>query len=314
MPKYVNKLNKKEALARVKAETFSRTSISFYRYVHLDDVKPLRDRLWIEWTKLGVLGRVYIAQEGINAQVSIPEHNVDAFRQHVDTIKPFANVPFKFGIEENGISFWKLAVRLRPYILADGLPDDSYDVTNVGTHLAAKEFNQAIEEGAIVVDMRNKFESEIGHFEGAIRPKATTFREELPEVLETLKGKEDEKVLLYCTGGIRCEKASSFLKHHGFKDVNQLHGGIIDYKHQIDKEGLESKYKGVNFVFDGRAPEKITDDVLGSCYTCKAPSNNILDCGNPECHILFIQCISCKNQYQDFCGPSCKAKMLTRTQ
>jgi UPF0176 protein len=250
MPKLVNKLNKQDALALVEAETFSRTSISFYRYVKLYDLQEFRDELWVAWTKLGVLGRIYVAREGVNAQLSVPDHNLEAFRSYIDSIEAFKDVPFKLGVSEDGISFWKLTVRVKNYILADGLPRESYNVENVGAHLSAKDFNEAIDNGAVVVDMRNKFESDIGHFDGAIRPKSQTFKKELPEVLKTLKGKEQDKVLLYCTGGIRCEKTSAFLKHHGFEDVNQLHGGIIDYKHQIDREGLESKYKGVNFLFD----------------------------------------------------------------
>ena len=182
---------------------------------------------------------------------------------------------------------------------------DSYDVENVGEHLTASAFNEAIDGGAVVVDMRNAYESDIGHFDGAILPRAQTFKDELPEVLDTLQGKEDEKVLLYCTGGIRCEKTSAYLKHHGFKDVNQLHGGIIDYKHQIDREGLKSKYKGANFVFDGRKPEVITNDILGSCYTCKAPSNTTKDCANDACHELIVQCEDCGEKLDDCCSQRC---------
>ncbi|MBT4856924.1 rhodanese-related sulfurtransferase [Candidatus Uhrbacteria bacterium] len=305
MKKLANKLNKKDALALVEAEDFSRTSISFYRYVRLDNVDSLRDKLWIEWTELGVLGRIYVSQEGINAQLNVPNHNLEAFRAHVDSIPEFTGVPFKIGVSEDGISFWKLAIKARKYILADGLPKDSYDVENVGEHLTASAFNEAIDGGAVVVDMRNAYESDIGHFDGAILPRAQTFKDELPEVLDTLQGKEDEKVLLYCTGGIRCEKTSAYLKHHGFKDVNQLHGGIIDYKHQIDREGLKSKYKGANFVFDGRKPEVITNDILGSCYTCKAPSNTTKDCANDACHELIVQCEDCGEKLDDCCSQRC---------
>jgi UPF0176 protein len=153
--------------------------------------------------------------------------------------------------------------------------------------------------------MRNDYESAIGHFEGAITPQVETFREELPLVLDELKDKKDEKVLLYCTGGIRCEKASAYLKHHGFKDVNQLHGGIIDYKHQIDREGLPSKFKGANYVFDGRGIESITDDVLGTCHHCQGPTNQPTNCRNDACHLLFLQCESCEQKHQSSCSERC---------
>ncbi|GIR58486.1 MAG: hypothetical protein CM15mP65_10670 [Crocinitomicaceae bacterium] len=122
----------------------------------------------------------------------------------------------------------------------------------MGNHLNAKQWNEAIDKGATVVDMRNHYESEIGHFRSAILPEAETFREELPMVEEILKGKEDENILLYCTGGIRCEKASAYLKHKGFHSVNQLYGGIINYVHEVKKDELENKFIGKNFVFDDR--------------------------------------------------------------
>ncbi len=306
MAKLINKLSKADALARVQAEPFKRVTLSFYKYVRLADPKSMRDRLWKDWTAFQVLGRIYVATEGINAQVSVPEHTLDAFRKHVDSFSEFNGVPFKIGVEENGIAFWKLTIKVKRQIVADDLPIDSYDVENVGTHLTAKEWNEAMDSGAIVVDMRNKYESAIGHFEGAITPEALTFREELPMVLDELKGKEEEKVLLYCTGGVRCEKTSAFLKHHGFKDVNQLHGGIIDYAHQIKREGLESKFIGKNFVFDARRDETITEDILTNCTTCNEPSNIYVDCKNTMCHVLFIQCDSCQEKMNTCCSEECK--------
>lgn len=293
------------ALARVEAESFSRVTISFYRYVILENVKELRDALYKDWVELGVLGRIYVAKEGINAQLSVPEHHVEKFRASVDRYASFKDVPFKIGVEENGISFWKLTIKARKYILADGLDFGEYDVTNVGAHLTAKDFNEALTDGATVVDMRNNYESDIGYFEGAMKADVTTFREQLPVVLEDLKGQEDKKILLYCTGGIRCEKTSAYLKHHGFKDVNQLHGGIIDYKHQLKREGLESKFKGANFVFDSRESEKITDEILGTCFQCKGPTNTHIDCNNTACHVMFLQCENCQEKMNRCCSDKC---------
>lgn len=302
-----NKLSKAEALKRVEAEPFERTTISLYKYVKIENPKKMRDELYIAWDAIGVLGRIYVAQEGINAQVSVPTHAVDIFRRHVDSIPQFKGVPFKIGLNEQDTSFWKLTIKVKRQIVADDLPIDSYNIGNVGKHLSAKEWNEAMNaEGTIVVDMRNEYESDIGHFEGAITPKCNTFREELPMVLEELKDKKEQKVLLYCTGGVRCEKTSAFLKHHGFKDVNQLHGGIIDYKHQIDREGLENKFIGKNFVFDGRRDEALTDDILTECYTCKQPANTYVDCENKSCHILFIQCEDCQKKMNMCCSEDCK--------
>ena len=232
------------------AEPFKRKTVSFYRYVIIDQPHELRDELYQEWSELNAFGRTYLAREGINAQMSVPEDNWEEFVAKIHARAIFKDIPFKIAVEDDGKSFYKLKVKVRNKIVADGLDDGSFDVTNVGNHLSAKEFNEAMSDpNAVVIDMRNHYESEVGHFKGAICPDADTFREELPQVEEFLEGKEDKKVLLYCTGGIRCEKASAYLKHKGYEDVNQLHGGIIDYVRQIKSENLENKFIGKNFVF-----------------------------------------------------------------
>lgn len=300
-----NRLGKEELLKKLAAEKFKRITVSFYRYVKIENPKALRDQLYRVWYALDVFGRTYLAKEGINAQINVPEHNWDKFVDLLNSFDEFKDMPFKIAVEESGDSFCKLAIKVKDKIVADGLAEDEYDVTNVGTHLSAKEFNEELTKGAIVVDMRNHYESEVGHFEGAICPDADTFREELPMVADELAGKEDQKVLLYCTGGIRCEKASAYLKHKGFKDVNQLHGGIIAYKHQIDEQGLESKFKGKNFVFDGRIAERISDEVISECHQCGSKSDLHTNCENDACHLLFIQCDNCSQQYQGCCSEAC---------
>ncbi|HYG51629.1 MAG TPA: rhodanese-related sulfurtransferase [Flavobacteriales bacterium] len=301
-----NKYDKNTLRKKLEGENFKRTTVSFYRYVILDDLENRRNQLYTEWTGLGVLGRVYIAREGINAQISIPVHNVDAFTQWLNATHAFKNMPLKWAVENTTDPFLKLIVRVKQKIVADGLDDNSFDVTNVGTHLTAKEFNEAMEyNDTIVVDMRNHYESEVGKFIGAITPDADTFKEELPMVLEELKGKENQKILMYCTGGVRCEKASAYLKHHGFTDVNQLHGGIIDYVRQIKEQGLESKFIGKNFVFDQRLGERITNDIISVCHQCGKPCDNHTNCANDDCHLLFIQCDACKALMKNCCTHKC---------
>lgn len=303
-----NHLSKEEALKHLASESFSRRVISFYCYVIIGDPVALRNELYAEWQNLGCLGRIYVAKEGINAQMSVPEPNFVKFRELLYARKELTDVPFKVGVEQKDEAFWKLTIKVKRQIVADGLKPEDYDVTNVGTHLSAREFNELLEEPeTVVVDMRNNYESTIGRFEKAITPNAFTFREELPLAKKLLKGKEEQKVLLYCTGGIRCEKASSYLKHHGFKNVYQLHGGIIDYKHQIEREGLPSKFKGKNFVFDERLGERITDDVLAQCYQCGATCDDYTNCANVECNLLFIQCGGCKEKLSGCCGTECQA-------
>jgi UPF0176 protein len=302
-----NKFDKETLKEKLLEENFKRITLSFYRYVILDDVVSMRDDLYQKLIEIGVLGRIYIAHEGINAQISIPEHNWNSFMVLLNSYHQFKNVDLKIAIEDDGKSFYKLIVRIRQKVVGDGLNDNAFDVTNVGTHLSAKEFNEAMTHpGTIVVDMRNHYESEVGHFENAFCPDADTFRQELPLVLDHLKDKKENKILLYCTGGIRCEKASAFLRHHGFEDVNQLNGGIIHYARQVKAEGLESKFIGKNFVFDDRMGERITEDIISTCHQCGEPSDHHVNCANDDCHLLFIQCEKCSEKMNGCCTPQCK--------
>lgn len=301
-----NRVNKKELKERLMKETIKRITLSFYRYVKIENPELLRDEMFKQWSELKVFGRIYFAHEGVNAQLSVPESNFEQFKTQLYADKRFENVPFKIAVEDDGKSFYKLSVKVREKIVADGLKDDTFDVSNVGKHLTAKEFNEALElPETIVVDMRNHYESEIGHFEKAICPDVDTFREELPLVLDMLKGKEDKKLLLYCTGGIRCEKASAFFKHHGFEDVNQLHGGIIDYARQVKAENLETKFRGKNFVFDERMGEKIGTEIISHCHQCEALCDTHVNCANDDCHLLFLQCPECAKKMKGCCSEAC---------
>ncbi|MBL1144847.1 MAG: rhodanese-related sulfurtransferase [Bacteroidetes bacterium] len=302
-----NKYDKRILKEKLMLEDFKRITVSFYRYVIIDNPNELRNELYKEWSELNVFGRTYLAREGVNAQMSVPEHNWDEFVEKLYVRDYFKEIPFKIAVEDDGKSFYKLKVKVRYKIVADGLDDGTFDVTNVGKHLTAKEFNEALQNpNAIVIDMRNHYESEIGHFEKAICPDADTFREELPQVEEILKGKEDKKVLLYCTGGIRCEKASAYLKHKGYADVNQLYGGIIDYVRQIKAENLENKFIGKNFVFDERLGERISDEIISKCHQCGNLCDDHTNCSNDDCHLLFIQCETCNEKYDGACTPGCQ--------
>lgn len=303
----INRLSPEELKKRLDAETFTRRTVSFYKYVLIEQPQEMRDMLFEMWSKFNCLGRIYVSREGINAQMNVPEENWTAFAEQLYTIAEFKDVPFKIAVEDDGKSFLKLAVKVRSNIVADGLTPESYDVTNVGKHLNAQEWNAAMDSGkAILVDIRNHYESEIGHFDGALLPQSETFKEELPEVLEMLKGKEEEQVLLYCTGGIRCEKTSAYLKHHGFKDVNQLHGGIIDYARQIKQAELPNKFKGKNFVFDERLGEAISGEIIAKCHQCGAICDIHVNCANKDCNLLFIQCPACGAKMEGTCSQTCQ--------
>ncbi|CAN5602534.1 rhodanese-related sulfurtransferase [soil metagenome] len=303
-----NKYDKQTLRKKLEAEPFTRTTLSFYRYVNIANPVAYRDDLYQRCEDLGILGRIYVAHEGINSQISIPDPHFEKFKALLEADHHLSGVPLKIAVEDNGKSFIKLIVRVRNKIVADGLKDDSFDVNNVGNHLNAKEFNEALEQpGTIVIDMRNHYESEVGRFEGALCPDADTFREAMMQGMDMVKDKKDDKILLYCTGGIRCEKASAWFKHHGFNDVNQLYGGIIEYAREIRQEGEASKFIGKNFVFDDRMGERITEDIISVCHQCGATCDTHVNCANDDCHLLFIQCPKCAEQYEGCCSPECIA-------
>ncbi len=300
--------NKKDRVLlkkELKAESFKRITCSFYRYIDIADVQSFRDRLYRDLSNINVFGRVYVAKEGVNAQISCPDHEWDTFRKKLNSYEYLSSVHIKRAVKE-GQSFYKLTVKIKDQIVAYDVQVAEYDMGNVGRHLNASKFNEKLEQSNVVaVDMRNYYESEVGRFENALIPDVDTSRELLPEVKKMLKGHEEDEILLYCTGGIRCEKASAYLIKNGFENVSQLDGGIIQYAHEINNSGLKSKFIGKNFVFDDRMGESITDDIIGSCHQCEKPSDTHIDCGNDACHILFIQCDDCNVDYNGCCSKEC---------
>lgn len=303
-----NTLSAEERAKLIDEAGKQRLTLSFYAYAKIENPKKFRDDLFLAWNALDALGRTYVAKEGINAQMSVPAENFEAFRDTLEAYDFMKGIRLNVAVEHDDHSFLKLTVKVRDKIVADGLNDETFDVTNIGVHLKAKEFNEILENpDTIVVDFRNHYESEIGHFKGAITPDVETFRESLPIINEQLKDfKEDKNLVMYCTGGIRCEKASAYFKHQGFKNVYQLEGGIINYAKQIQEENLESKFIGKNFVFDHRLGERITDDIISQCHQCGKPCDNHTNCENEGCHLLFIQCDECKAIMENCCSTECR--------
>ena len=303
-----NTLSAKERAVLIEAADQQRLTLSFYKYARIANPKLFRNHLFIAWNDLDVLGRIYVANEGINAQLSVPSENFDEFKKHLDSISFLENVRLNIAVEQDNMSFLKLKVKVRHKIVADGLNDNTFDVTNKGIHLRAVEFNKLLQDpNTVCVDMRNHYESEIGHFQGAITPDVDTFRDSLDIIEKDLKDhKEDKNLLMYCTGGIRCEKASAYYKHKGFKNVFQLEGGIIEYVRQIKTENLENKFIGKNFVFDHRRGERISEDIIANCHQCGEPCDNHVNCENEACHLLFIQCSSCLEKMQGCCSADCQ--------
>ena len=307
-----NKLSAEERRQLIEEAGEKRLTISFYQYAKIEDPKKFRDELFIDWEKLNVLGRTYVAFEGINAQISVPAPNFEAFRDQLYSIDWLDGIRLNVAVEQDDFSFLKNKIKVRNKIVADGVDDETFDVTNKGVHLKAQDFNNIIEDpNTVLVDMRNHYESEIGHFEGAITPDVDTFRDSLDIIEDDLKEhKEDKNLVMYCTGGIRCEKASAYYKHKGFKNVYQLEGGIIEYTRQVKEEGIENKFLGKNFVFDHRRAERISDDVIATCHQCGTPCDTHVNCANKGCHLLFIQCPSCAEKMHNTCCDECKEVVL----
>jgi UPF0176 protein len=306
MPRLHNLINNDELKQRMLSNDEPRTTLSFYQYHNIESPERFRNELFRRWNKLEVFGRIYVAKEGINGQISVPTSKLDAFREDMYAIPWLNGIRLNIAVEDDGKSFYKLKIKVRTKIVADGLDDASFDVTKRGKHLNAEEVNRLMEDpDTVVVDMRNHYESEVGHFEGAVCPDVETFREALPVVEELLEDKKDAPIIMYCTGGIRCEKASAYYLHKGFDKVFMIDGGIIEYARQCREQGLPIKYRGKNFVFDERMGERINDEIISRCHQCGEPCDDHVNCANDACHILFIQCKSCAEQYQECCSKTC---------
>ena len=302
-----NKLSAEERAQIIDKNSQERITLSFYKYFNLGNPSLFRDHLFIIWSKMDVLGRIYIAKEGINAQLSVPKESLDRFKKSISEIVPLNNIRLNIALEHYSKSFLKLTIKIREKIVADGLDDLSFDVTKIGKHLDAQKFNQMLNHrNTVCIDMRNHYESEIGYFKGAIKPDVDTFRESLKTIDKELeKNGKEKNYLMYCTGGIRCEKASAYLKHKGIKNVFQLEGGIIEYARQVKEGELENNFLGKNFVFDKRMGERISDEIVSNCHQCGNPCDTHVNCANESCHLLFIQCNECKEKMNSCCSKEC---------
>ncbi len=301
-----NRVSQAELKKRLYEETEFRATISFYQYLFIQDPQKFRDELYQSLNALKVFGRIYVASEGINAQVSVPESNVEAFKTHLYSIPGLNGIRLNIAVDDDGKSFWVLKIKVRDKIVADGITDSDFDMANRGKYVNAAEFNTLTEDqNTIVVDMRNHYEYEVGHFENAIEIASDTFREQLPMAAEMLKENKDKNIIMYCTGGIRCEKASAFMLHKGFKNVFHLEGGIIHYANTVKQEQLDNKFHGKNFVFDDRLGERITDEIIAKCHQCGKPADTHTNCKNEGCHLLFIQCDECARKYAGCCTAQC---------
>lgn len=301
-----NCVNREVLKSNLHADTRERTTISFYTYSPIGNPQVFRDHLFLHYDQLEVLGRIYVANEGINAQLSVPTDRLDEFKSFMSSISFLDGIRLNYAIEDNGKSFFKLKILVRDKIVADGLEENIFEVSSMGKHVNAEEFNQLLEDdNTVVIDMRNHYESEVGHFERAFCPDVETFRESLPIIADEYSKYKDQNILMYCTGGIRCEKASAYMKHNGFTNVFQLNGGIIEYTRQVNEKNLPNKFKGKNFVFDERLGERINNEIIAQCHQCGAACDTHKNCANDACHLLFIQCDECAEKYNACCSSKC---------
>lgn len=301
-----NRISAEELKKRLHEEKEPRTTISFYRYFKIEDPQQFRDDLYKELFRLNVFGRIYVAYEGINAQISVPTSRLEEFKNYLYSIDALNNLRLNIAVDDDGKSFWVLKIKVREKIVADGISDPGFDMGNKGKYVTAGQMNELMKDpDTIVIDMRNHYEYEVGHFENAVEIPSDTFREQLPMAVDMMNQNKEKNIIMYCTGGIRCEKASAYMLHNGFKNVFHLEGGIINYAKEINALNIESKFIGKNFVFDERLGERITEDIISKCHQCGKPADTHVNCANNGCHLLFIQCDECRQKYEGCCSTEC---------
>jgi UPF0176 protein len=302
-----NRVSRRELKERIIKDETPRITISFYSYFKIEQPAEFRDTMYRDLHALGVLGRIYIAAEGINAQISVPQANFDKLKSTLYSIEPMNGLRLNVAVDDDGKSFYVLDIKVRPKIVADGISDPAFDMANKGRYVDAGKFNELTDDpNTIVIDMRNHYEYEVGHFENAIEIPSDTFREQLPMAVEMMQEHKEKNIIMYCTGGIRCEKASAYMLHQGFRNVFHLEGGIINYVNQAKTQSLPVKFHGKNFVFDQRLGERVTNEVISHCHQCGQPADTHVNCANDSCHLLFIQCDACAEKYEHCCSEACR--------
>jgi UPF0176 protein len=302
-----NRISQKELKERLYQETEPRITLSFYHYFPVHDPAIFRDDLYKALNELKVFGRIYVATEGINAQLSVPQSNYELMKNYLYSIEPLNRIRLNIAVDDDGKSFWVLKIKTRDKIVADGITDPAFSMENKGKYVNAEEMNTLMDDpGTVVIDMRNHYEYEVGHFEDALEIPSDTFRQQLPMAVDMMKDQKEKNIIMYCTGGIRCEKASAYMLHNGFTNVFHLEGGIINYARQVKEQGLPNKFIGKNFVFDDRLGERVTEDIIAKCHQCGKEADTHTNCKNSGCHLLFIQCDECAQKYEGCCSKECQ--------
>jgi UPF0176 protein len=276
---------------------------SFYKYARVDDPVKFQQELLDLSRSLDLKGRIMVGEEGLNGCAYGTKHNIEKFKKELSKNKLFNDIDFKDLKSDYG--YRKLFVRLRKEIVNANF---EVDIENI----SPKELKESLDkkEDIVLVDMRNDYEFKIGKFKDARLIRMRNFRE-LPSKLEEIEDLRDKKVVTYCTGGVRCEKASAFLKENGFQDVKQLRGGILRY----EEEYPDTYFEGKCYVFDDRIGVQLNKKNVGpisNCEWCDKPCDDYLNCHNIDCDKRFIACDGCRELHNKSCCEECSAAKKRR--
>lgn len=281
------------------------TILLFYKYVYIEYPKSIMKQQRALCEQLGLRGRIILAHEGINATLSGPTEATQTYKEYMNNHELFKDIDFK---ESPGSDddFPRLRVVVKDEIVHLGLDTQKVTVQDTGVHLTPEEAHALMAENPedlVILDARNDYESRVGTFTNSLTPPIKTFREFPTYVDENLETFKNKKVLMHCTGGIRCERASAYLNQKGVaQKVYQILGGI----HRYIEKYPDGFFRGKNYVFDGRVTVRVNDDILTTCDWCKKPADDYTNCINSNCNNHYISCASCVKNSQSTCSPTCK--------
>lgn len=279
------------------------TVLLYYCYTKIENPELFREQHHALCLQLNLRGRIIVAHEGLNGTVSGLQADCQAYMDSLHADPRFAAIDFKSEASETP-AFSKLHVRVKSEIVYSGLEHIDPNV-RTGVHLSPQEFKEMMkQEDVVVLDVRSIYEHSLGHFKNAVTLDIENFRE-FPDKISELEKYKDKKILTYCTGGIKCEKASAFLLESGFENVYQLHGGIIKYGIEANGEDFEGKC----YVFDNRLATEVNTvnpKVVSTCYVCGTVSDRMVNCANPECNIHVPICEECGHELEGACSPTCQ--------
>ncbi len=285
-----------------------RKVILYYKYINIKEPLLLKDSEIRICEKLNLKGRIIISKEGINGTLSGDKKDIEEYKKNLLSQEQFKDIVFKESFSRIDV-FPKLLVKIRDEIVSLKQNIDINGKDKRGEYISPEDFHSIIEredENVIILDARNSYESYIGKFKGAITPDIDNFRD-FPKVIDILKKYKNKKIVMYCTGGVRCEKASSLLRNNGFKDVSQLKDGILNYANSYP-----SDFEGKCYVFDRRIAVEIDplSKIISVCKHCKIPSDRYINCIYKKCNIQFICCESCDIENQHSCSQNCYSSVF----